>query len=608
MWVSGVNWFGFNNKQTMPDGLWIGSTDLTRDIGVALRRMKALGFNTVRLPFNFKDFFEHDLKPRSPSELCTVTRRLSEEELKRSVVPDGVAMPSEPLPPLKNAPPPQAPSDTWFCNGWLPSDSVYKRFLAVLELFASNDFYVVIDDHLNTERGTSDMTVVEDPDKWVMYWARVAKDIVQNKVSAPWVLFDILNEPDCEQIGWERHPRGFPGMNELYLRAMDAIYQVHPKAVFLIEGCSQCVDHMALCWGDGFFTSPELCRMNGGQCAQPFFSKLLTKPYRGQVILSPHIYPPSVNTVHRNNTGKAQWERLTGSFGSFTKEGYSENGVTQRFPILYGETGFKIDAEVPGDMRDWLDKSRDDKTFMDDFAAWMTVTGAADDGKHNPTPNLTFWCWNPDSFDTGNMYNKGEADAGKIWWEKVAWMEKAAGLRPWYKYPGDYSSDGTTVTQPIIPTPVILPPAGDQLPNTPLPPPIHTLPETPFPPPAPKPAVDTTPVVGTKSPQVKAKVQEPWPLGEGFGTSVTLQVSPGAQRIDVPYTAVVEGPYTAVGNSWGGVASFQAGQITFNVTESYEALVPGGNPITLGFVAHGSGKNLCPSKVMINGGEAVLVS
>lgn len=51
---------------------------------------------------------------------------------------------------------------------------------------------------------------------------------------------------------------------------------------------------------------------------------------------------------------------------------------------------------------------------MADFAAWMTVTGDANDGKHNATPNLTFWCWNPDSFDTGNLYAKSGPEAGKV--------------------------------------------------------------------------------------------------------------------------------------------------------------------------------------------------
>jgi hypothetical protein len=45
------------------------------------------------------------------------------------------------------------------------------------------------------------LQVVEDPDKWVAYWVRLAEDIARNDAAKPWVLFDLLNEPDCQQIG-----------------------------------------------------------------------------------------------------------------------------------------------------------------------------------------------------------------------------------------------------------------------------------------------------------------------------------------------------------------------------------------------------------------------
>jgi hypothetical protein len=41
----------------MLDGLWAGDSDMMRDLGIATRRIKALGFNTVRLPFSFKVSF-----------------------------------------------------------------------------------------------------------------------------------------------------------------------------------------------------------------------------------------------------------------------------------------------------------------------------------------------------------------------------------------------------------------------------------------------------------------------------------------------------------------------------------------------------------------------
>ena len=36
------------------DGLWAGSDSSTLDVATILLRMKALGFNAIRLPFSFK--------------------------------------------------------------------------------------------------------------------------------------------------------------------------------------------------------------------------------------------------------------------------------------------------------------------------------------------------------------------------------------------------------------------------------------------------------------------------------------------------------------------------------------------------------------------------
>ena len=50
----GLNWFGFDDGNTGPDGLWAGSSALTLDFGNIMLRIKALGFNAIRLPFSFK--------------------------------------------------------------------------------------------------------------------------------------------------------------------------------------------------------------------------------------------------------------------------------------------------------------------------------------------------------------------------------------------------------------------------------------------------------------------------------------------------------------------------------------------------------------------------
>lgn len=54
--MQGINWFGFNNGQTMLDGLWAGYRNATLgDFPTVLKRIKLLGFNGIRLPFTFQD-------------------------------------------------------------------------------------------------------------------------------------------------------------------------------------------------------------------------------------------------------------------------------------------------------------------------------------------------------------------------------------------------------------------------------------------------------------------------------------------------------------------------------------------------------------------------
>jgi hypothetical protein len=51
----GINYFGFNNGQTMVDGLWANLHNATvGDFPTVLKRIRLLGFNGLRLPFTFR--------------------------------------------------------------------------------------------------------------------------------------------------------------------------------------------------------------------------------------------------------------------------------------------------------------------------------------------------------------------------------------------------------------------------------------------------------------------------------------------------------------------------------------------------------------------------
>jgi hypothetical protein len=52
--LKAFNWFGFDNGQTAPDGLWAGGSVFNTDFAHIVYQMQLLGFNAVRLPFKFR--------------------------------------------------------------------------------------------------------------------------------------------------------------------------------------------------------------------------------------------------------------------------------------------------------------------------------------------------------------------------------------------------------------------------------------------------------------------------------------------------------------------------------------------------------------------------
>lgn len=80
-------------------------------------------------------------------------------------------------------------------------------------------------------------------------------------------------------IRWEANANG-PGLVSLYLGAMDALYAIHPSAMFFVEGAGQA--GLGCCWGDGFCTDAGTIAANGLSDPRPFFDGLLGKPYVNQ--------------------------------------------------------------------------------------------------------------------------------------------------------------------------------------------------------------------------------------------------------------------------------------------------------------------------------------
>ena len=63
--------------------------------------------------------------------------------------------------------------------------------------------------------------------------------------------------------------------------------------LFLVEGAGQ--GALGKNWGDGIATDPQIISSRGLSDPNAFFTALLQKPYLSQVIIGPHVYPPSIS-------------------------------------------------------------------------------------------------------------------------------------------------------------------------------------------------------------------------------------------------------------------------------------------------------------------------
>jgi aryl-phospho-beta-D-glucosidase BglC (GH1 family) len=393
--LKGVNWFGFNNQSTMVDGLWGGPDSLSYDFATVVYRLQLLGFNAVRLPFSFKDL--HEVSPRNYLQHGQIA---SISHIQKSVTSPAYSASSKLKIPAMRAPPFR---ERGMINEYLPNDSTFHRFLWVVNFFAKNGFYVLIDNHLR-----EDQTVLENPQKWVQHWVTLATAIAQDPIAKERVMIDLLNEPDNFGLRWEASNQK-PGLKDIYLSAMDALYQVDPHFLFFIEGTGQ--GGINANWGDGFATDAELIKRCGLSDPNPFFKALLNKPYVDQVVISPHVYPPSVTNASQDYQGADLWKRLSASFGYLTQQGYKG----KVFPVAIGEFGSRFTEEK-------------DLQSMHDMAEYFQSNAPAADGKHKAIPHWFYWSWNANSGDTGGVVADNRLD---IQWKKIDYLTQI-GLKPWY--------------------------------------------------------------------------------------------------------------------------------------------------------------------------------
>jgi len=267
---------------------------------------------------------------------------------------------------------------------------------------------------------------VDDPDAWVAAWARLAGEVGADPLLAPVTMLDLANEPDCLSLGWgpggggdgegggeggEGNTPPFPGMAVMYHRASAAVHAVYPMALLVIEGTGQVGTGPANNWGDGYATSVGEGPPEAGAAA--FFTAALAAPYAANLVLGPHLYPPSISmrAAGAGDGGPPGLAgRLDSSFGAHTlPPGYcGGEGASpppcRAFPWLVGETGARdvgdgSDGPFLEAVADYAGRPTPPPGFGG-FAAPAAAAALAP-ASHSPAAGLYWWSWNANSGDTG---------------------------------------------------------------------------------------------------------------------------------------------------------------------------------------------------------------
>lgn len=360
--IRGTNWFGFNNGQTMVDGLWAGGTSAASDFSTVIYQLKLLGFNAIRLPFTFSDLKKDVLDKRISCKVSTL-----EDIYKRT----------------RNRKPPLGPVNFKGdkCNVDMPNTGkTIDRFIWAIRQCLNHGLYVIIDYH-----GMGSEQTPRDPAKFIAEWKNVWNAIKRSPYFASEmdrrVMIDIFNEPDSMGLKWKE-------MDVLYKGVIAAT----GYSLYLIEGTGQNAWNMN--WGDGFVTDKKIIQREGIDDANVFFNNLPSN-IKDKIIISPHIYGPSITKSTKAFKGPDFFARMDASFGKF-------KGV---YPILIGEFGINFSD------------NRDIET-MADFARYLRARGIKD---------WLHWNYAENGADTNNIAVNNWQDLN---WKVLNWLKRDFDLMP----------------------------------------------------------------------------------------------------------------------------------------------------------------------------------
>ena len=314
---------------------------------------------------------------------------------------------------------------------------------------------------------------------------------------------------------------------------------------------------------------------------------------RVQVVISPHVYGPSISLTNSSASGTALWTRLSQSFGYLNKAGYGGHV----FAIAIGEFGTTFAEEA-------------DQLLFTNLAQYMhnvQSDGSQIDDLHNPITSFFWFAWNANSGDTGGLVNSPNWDS--IVWPKIEYLV-TLGLAPWYTgappstavvgaaSPETPAVSGNTTTGSV--PALTATPAGSNLSS-----PASATPATGTPPSQPAP-----PAALQMPCTVSASYTTVWedPTYGPYMTSVSLLITnAGSQTVPVPWTiSIFSTRYTHVQYSWNYhiTGKYDGSTVSGIASKEWLAILPGSsgaNAVNLGYVAGSQSTKFKPTSVSING-------
>jgi endoglucanase len=404
-------------------------------------------------------------------------------------------------------------------NSTLNPDLVGKNSLQILDAilaeFDSQGFYILLDHHrLNCASGISELWY--ESDYSAQSWISDLEFMANRYKSLPhFIGIDLKNEPHGAAT-WGTG-NAATDWNGAAATAATAVLSVAPDILVFVEGIQEnpvCSGTIAHWWGGNL---------------EPLACHPLSIP-SNKLVLSPHVYGPDVyeqtyfSDPNFPNNMPAIWDA---HFGQFKGAGYT---------LAIGETGGMYGHG--GDPKD--------VTFQNALIAYLKGKGIT---------NLFYWCWNPNSGDTGGIL---QDDWTTVWQDKVNLL---AGL---WGIPSGATTTTSTTTTPTTTTTTTTTPTTTTTTTTPTTQPTTTT-------------TSSTPT-GTTTLSGNTTINSDW--GTGYCATVTVLNSTSA-TVAWSTSVTVQG---TVNNLWN--ASYtQSGSELIASGLSWNNTVASGASVTFGFCA-----------------------